>query len=684
MNRPLATYIVYHPQNHKGIEYARAIYSTFSRDVHQPLERGIGIPTYFISDCNNLVQQIDWSDSEQTGVIVLIDDNMILDEQGENWSKAVSELHYYCENKKKSTFFLPVALSAYVDNFSDTINMTNRLNLYECCSDNKLTELLLQVAFKLTARLYISDQVLSVDNERELPVKIFISHARKGGEGLAKQFKRVIDQLTMGLEAYIDVRNIGKGHNFEAEITNAISQSIFLVINTDDYSNREWCAKEILQAKEFNCPIIVVEATRQYIRRTFPYLGNAHSIRLKVADVTGGYNIDEIIKHVLLEALRYKYHYQLNREILKQEGEENYKSLALPPELLTITQGDRQNILYPDPPLGNRELDVLKRTDSEIEFITPVLYASNHEQQDTFLTGKCIGVSISENTEIGEDGIYHFFDHVHLEDVLVELSRYLLACGSRIAYGGNIDYSSSLNFTTILTDLVAAYVKEYKGMKDPAINHVCYPISDRLRKNIALRTKFKGMIDFKLYGNPLETDFTELKTGEGAICMTDMRKKMANYNDVQIFVGGKLSGYKGLTPGLLEEAYWMLKNERPVFLLGAFGGCTSEVIKMMTIGEGKRLKEEDYRNRQDENWQERYHIYSTYSQHLWLEKSDDVSQRVDYELFCQFFHDYWLEHGENLPNGLSKEENWRLFESKNIIEIVQLILKGLNNLFNGK
>ena len=37
---------------------------------------------------------------------------------------------------------------------------------------------------------------------------------------------------------------------------------------------------------------------------------------------------------------------------------------------------------------------------------------------------------------------------------------------------------------------------------------------------------------------------------------------------------------------------------------------------------------------------------------------------------------------EDLNNCLSKEDNIRLFMSKNILEIVTLVLKGLNNLRN--
>jgi hypothetical protein len=689
MKYPLNIYVLWHPNNYQGLSYAKTIFSTFSRDVNYPLQRGIGIPTYFISDPENLMQKINCDEANQTCILFFMDEHMIIDDDDEfpKWEKEVLKVYDYCTNHKNKILFYPIATDENASRFSTKLNVNNRLNLYEFKEEDREHELLQQIAFKLSTRLYPL-----LYNERELPVTVFISHARRDGDTLALMVKNAIDQLKFGLTPFIDVKDIGKGENFEDEISTAITESIFLILNTDEYSSREWCIKEIIYAKKNSCPIIHVNAAKDRTKRVFPYLGNFPSIKLKVSS-NGNSNIDEIIATVLLETLRYKYHKILNEEILskfKKGQNPFYKASALPPELLTIDKNiTQQLLLYPDPPLGNEEISILKEQEPNIEYITPLLHLtqihSSKEFDKNFLKDRIIGLSISENPELVKNRTYNLFDHIHLQDALVEISRYLLVSNASCAYGGNIEYPiKKFNFTEILTNLTASYIDGYNDKIPPIINHVFYPISEKVKNNYALRSRYKGVIDFKFHINPLHKNFSSEDRPEVAIALTDMRKKMFLQNEAQIFIAGKVIGYEGMISGILEEAYWALKYQRPIYIVGAFGGISAELINLLVDGHSTIIQNDSSANFENSSWQEEYTTYCAYALQLWKEDKETVDNRTYYEPLGQFFANHWKQNESNLNNGLSKEENHTLFSSKNMLEVTRLILKGLNNFFNHK
>lgn len=683
MKYPLSIYVLWHPDNYQGFEYANTIFSTFSRNVQHPLQRGIGIPTYFISNPKNLMETINWEEAEQTCLLFFIDEHMIIDDAPLKWEQEVLAIYNHCHKNQNKTLFYPIATYEQASQFSTKLNISNRLNLYDFESQEKEDELLLQIAFKLSTRLYPLK-----NNERELPVTVFISHARQDGSNLALLVKETIDKLRFGLTSFIDVKDIGKGEHFEKEINSAITESIFLVLNTDEYSSREWCIKEILYAKQHHCPIVHVNATKNHTKRVFPYLGNFPSVKLQITE-TGNSNIKEIIATVLLETLRFKYHKKLNKNIVSQSNNDiikNYQSLALPPELLILNQDNqKQLLLYPDPPLGNEELSILRAKKPNIEFTTPMLYMSQTLVQEVynenFLNNKTIGLSISENPNLVKGG-YQLFDHLHLQDALVEISRYLLVTGANCAYGGDINYSKELNFTNILSELIASYREDYQDNITPIINHVFYPISEFVKKDIHIRSKYKGIIDFKFHENPLTHPFSDLESPEAAISLTYMRKKMFEQNDAQIFIAGKIRGYKGLISGILEEAYWALKYQRPIYIVGAFGGISAALIQLFEGKESPLIQEDSLENYQNEHWNQKYTTYQKYAQELWQEDKQVLKDRIHYDSLSKFFASYWKQNDNNLNNGLSPKENQILFTSNNLLEVTRLILKGLNIFFN--
>ena len=108
-----------------------------------------------------------------------------------------------------------------------------------------------------------------------------------------------------------------------------------------------------------------------------------------------------------------------------------------------------------------------------------------------------------------------------------------------------------------------------------------------------------------------------------------------------------------------------MKKEKPVFLIGGFGGATKKIIDILqgNISEVFSLKNQ----LQNPEFKKLYEYYESIGE----------KEEIDYEKINLFLKAKGIE---GLNNGLSIEENITLFESANLYEIVSLIIKGINNI----
>src|SRR4029077_10428419 len=115
--------------------------------------------------------------------------------------------------------------------------------------------------------------------------------------------------------------------------------------------------------------------------------------------------------------------------LLKQRSRPEDRILPIPPELATIVplpQGSP--VLYPDPPLGDEELEVLAPLGHRLGTPLP------RRGVDRTLAKKRIALSIAETDAPEQRGLLAD----HLDPALLEISRHLLLKGASLAYGGNL------------------------------------------------------------------------------------------------------------------------------------------------------------------------------------------------------------------------------------------------------
>lgn len=373
---PLLTYVIWHPKFHDGEEYAKRIYNLLCRDSSNPLSRGIGIPVFYRSSYPIGKKQpipIEFKDSKRNALIVLIDDEMFNDD---NWGDYISEL---LRNVDDKTRVFPIALSKYAYHQNEgELNKNQFIQLDNHSGLEERWSILKHAILHDLSRLMIDVKPSYEEPVEEVPapIKIFISHAKLDGESLALEFKNYI-QNNSKLNTFFDAYDIADGYDFDTQIKKNLKNSAVVVFHTDEYSNREWCRIEVIVAKRNKSPLVIVHNIKKGEKRSFPYMGNVPTIRWNE-------KFSDIIDLTLVQVLNNKFSREkIEGDVILFELDKKYSVsvLSSPPELFNFidlgllknADNEKRLVVYPDPPLGVEELDVLNEFDEELQFLTPIM-----------------------------------------------------------------------------------------------------------------------------------------------------------------------------------------------------------------------------------------------------------------------------------------------------------------------
>lgn len=287
-----------------------------------------------------------------------------------------------------------------------------------------------------------------------------------------------------------------------------------------------------------------------------------------------------------------------------------------------------------------------------------------------FLKGKTIGISISESDNLSELG----YGVSHLRDAIIEIARYILATGGKLAYGGDMRQGG---FTELIFDLLA-YYKADKELQpnDRFYSYLAYPISTTL--TLQKEAELKQNVSFRKVAPPndltivspnefLKPDSTE-NLYVWARCLTQMRQEMESNCNARIFIGGRTKGFKGKCPGILEELMIAIHYNHPVYLVGAFGGITKDAIDTLNGKVPDSLSAEYYFDNSD--YRSLFNYYN----------ENHPNNAIDYKNYLSVLQSIGLK-GIAEQNGLSESDNLRLTTTPHISEMVYLIMKGLTNRF---
>lgn len=669
----VAVYFVYHINDkdegiNQAIDYS---FNLLKRDVQRPFSRALNLPIFFRTSLNDNIPADIPETASKTLIFAFIGNHFVNDDK---W------IEYLTQLKQRDNFYIiPIAINSNAYNLPNDLSNLNFIRAYDFLEDFYNENLFISIAHEVY-RIALNQKFREIDLGSDSSIDFFLSHTKDGkqGEGIAKQLKQFLDQSR--LSCFFDATDIAHGYEFSKEIENHIKKSSLIAIHSDPYSSRYWCQKELEYAKKHTRPIIAVDCLEEYEDRRFPLSSNIPAIRVQRSQDNKISEKDcyKIIIASLLETIRFFYA-KIQFDKYQDRGwiDANVTGIYRPPELLDILNiiKDKDNkskqLIYPEPPVYEDEHLILKELN--IDAKTVLTYRFNR------LKDKKIGLSISdiEETELIKTGIR--IDNLIL--LSQDLARHILSREAVLIYGGDLRPDG---FTAFLLDEAEAIQSRLKSRKIYIKNYVSWPIY--LNKNDNLlnwQAKYKKVAKFepcnlptelipkKLY--PLDTKiFLPPNIVENQYLwsksLSNMRDKMIKECDARICAGGKLIGYKGCMPGVLEEILIAIKHKKPLFLLGGFGGIVNYVCNAI----------EKEKSKIPEQLTKEWQINSNGGYKMLL----DYINNEDQAYFPDYDNLHEILKYQNLNNGLSKEENDKLFKTQFIDEAIYLILEGLDRLID--
>ena len=165
---------------------------------------------------------------------------------------------------------------------------------------------------------------------------------------------------------------------------------------------------------------------------------------------------------------------------------------------------------------------------------------------------------------------------------MIEITRYLIVQGNTLIYGGDLGYKKEFNFTTLLSDTFRAYNKFEKNQK--LINYAVYPFCNFI--DIEVKNQNRDVIEFKDYiGKECNIGDLDIITEN----LTKMRETVNSSLDIKIAIGGKITGFSGFYPGVLEEVYLALRDKKKIILVSSFGGIVEKIADLLRGEDVKEL-----------------------------------------------------------------------------------------------
>jgi hypothetical protein len=274
----------------------------------------------------------------------------------------------------------------------------------------------------------------------------------------------------------------------------------------------------------------------------------------------------------------------------------------------------------------------------------------------------------------------------HLNDALVAFALYLLASGANLAYGGIPQLTAggnatpAPNFLDLLLDLVMAYARLAGDLPGGGLAEEL--AGPRLSGYIA--APYRAMVDSADFKSKWRWAF-KVNKPEPAIpppapdasdsekayftarSLTAMRAALADDVDSQVLIGGKIFGASGAYPGIVEECYLTLRADKAVYVIGGFGGAAG-VLAEALLGDRpgaltRAAHERDTRYAQ---------LAAAYDRAV----AGRAGEPIDFERVVGFLNQTGVA-GLSSRNGLTEDENRRLFVTSHVPEMVYLVLKGM-------
>ena len=694
MPNPVRLYVLYHPASNIARQLTDYIYNWFRLPSLE------GVPVYSRSAAvpeKRVPAQPAGGEDVLEYLIPLVDANLVRDV---SWHDYLEDLAKHCLRPTSTEspptegwVMFPVALDGTAYNLPALIGRRNFIR-HPPAPDNLTSDEEKGSAFQAAAQETLKHltEALSRDlNARLFPkqfdekLKIFISYARADGTEAPKKLRDYIQGQTQ-CSVFFDENDIGFGESFGQVLQEGVGEKAraLIVVCGDNYPDRPWCRWEIgrfmqpnpvpldprkrgKESIEVYHPVLVLDVMEgKRMARVIPELGQFPSLRWAPGRELLAFSM--LMREVFF-GVRNVLAARCNRRGINWVGGPVVNRLPGPVILQRLlnqrlyggtAKRACQYLSYPGNGLPLLELRLLESFFPKTRLMAfrdvgrhlPEPMQAALKEKERPLDGKVLAISFGYSPQLADE---------------TDL--------------GNTGYTSALVPTSRLYNPSAWPRCDLITAEDEAAWINTCSILRVIPKDAGLA----GQLPDKA----LEPDrFFAWQ----AIVLSQMRRWLAKGFDCPIprnathavkptafvFLGGKVSGFSGVMPGILEEFLRVTEQKLPVYLLGGFGGAAGIIAHALSTKAHRpaALTAPFYSTSQTPD-------YKTMLEGF---------EKMDSQLFPgpdRAFDELWkvIQEGREtglpalLRNGLDAADNKELITTTDTMNAVHLVWRGLNRLF---
>lgn len=374
--RPIFTlYVAWHPSFKGGREIADRLHRHFGRDLYSGIEEERGVSVLERSEAAQGAPAplaVDWDDTEITAVVILSEATLVGDPE---WINYVRGLAQEARQRGIQDGFFPVALDREGLNLGIP-QQALRWDSWQGSVTDRVRRLTMSLTHEFCRMLrHRLERFRNTDGKEATfgryleNIRVFISHSKHDdvGEPMARSIRDWL-HAESPLGSFFDVHDIPPGLPFADVLMHTLGEGAVLALHTDSYSSREWCRREVIEAKRRLVPMLVVDCLRDTDPRGMAYLGNVPIVRMEPEqadrfETVAGRLLDEVFRNWLWLC-------RVGSHLADCPGT---VFTARPPELTVLGSGGDAPIsmvVYPEPLLSADEQRLFRKIAPGVELRT--------------------------------------------------------------------------------------------------------------------------------------------------------------------------------------------------------------------------------------------------------------------------------------------------------------------------
>lgn len=363
---PFLVYVMWHPESDAAASVAERVREHFESSRFRHVAGGQPMEVLF--QCARVpgasAVEVAWDVACPIALVVVIDGLLAGDPE---WVEYVGSLGDRAANEGLRVRMIPVVTDPSVLDEFPLAEQAIRWDEWDDATEGREARLLRELTNEFCRMLrHHLDQVLSRPEEATAferyieKIRVFLSYSNhdEHGPSLANEIRCWL-HANSALASFLDAYDIPAGLRFPQVIEHHVVHSVMLAIYTDSYSSREWCRREVIEAKRHDVPMLVASCLHDGDDRAFPYLGNVPVVRM---NPVARDRVHVVIARLLDEVLR---------DLLWRTRVEAWRKrhlspifMSRPPEFVSLAArrlepGRQEVVVHPDPPLGDEESALL-------------------------------------------------------------------------------------------------------------------------------------------------------------------------------------------------------------------------------------------------------------------------------------------------------------------------------------